>query len=108
MNPKRTFPWAPAMSMMAGVFVLSACSLPTPAAREVLQISANGQYTLQGQSVGREQLQDTLAQDRRRASTLLVELRPSPHAEMATVLYAVHAVESAHARLAFADGTDRL
>lgn len=83
--------------------MLAGC-LPAPGVHEVLQISADGQYQLDGRSVAREQLRQVLAQEQQRVKTLLIELHPSPEAGMEAVNFSIQAVKSAHARLAFTRG----
>jgi biopolymer transport protein ExbD len=83
--------------------VLSGC-MPQAGMHEVLQISEDGQYRLEGKTVPRPQLLSTLIEEQRRLRTLQVELRPSPRADMEAVRFAVQAIQSAHAGLAFTRG----
>lgn len=83
--------------------VLSGC-MPQAGVHEVLQISADGQFLLEGKAVPKPQLLSTLAQEQGRVQTLQVELRLSPRADMEAVQFAVHAIQSAHAGLAFTRG----
>ena len=83
--------------------VLSGC-MPQAGVHEVLQISADGQYRLEGQAVPKPQLLSTLVEEQGRVQALQVELRLSPRADMEAVQFAVHAIQSAHAGLAFTRG----
>lgn len=83
--------------------MLAGC-MPQAGVHEVLQISADGQYQLAGQAVSRPQLLSTLVKEQRRIPALQVELRPSPRADMEAVQFAVHAIRSAQAGLAFTRG----
>ena len=101
MNAKSAY-FLPAGLSMA--LMLAGC-MPQAGVHEVLQISADGQYRLKGQSVSRPQLLSTLVEEQQRIPTLQVELRPSPRAEMEAVQFAVQAIRSAHAGLAFTRGS---
>lgn len=83
--------------------VLSGC-MPQAGVHEVLQISADGQYRLEGKAVPKPQLLSTLVEEQGRAQALQVELRLSPQADIEAVQFAVHAIQSAHAGLAFTRG----
>ena len=84
--------------------VLSGC-MPQAGIHEVLQISADGQYRLEGKAIPKPQLLSTLVEEQGRVQALLqVELRISPRAGMEAVQFAVHAIQSAHAGLAFTRG----
>ena len=83
--------------------VLSGC-MPQAGVHEVLQISAEGQYRLEGKVVPRPQLLSTLVEEQRHVRALQVELHLSPRADMEAVQFAVHAIQSAHAGLAFTRG----
>ncbi len=84
--------------------ILAGC-MPQAGVHEVLQISADGQYRLEGQVVSRQQLLSTLVEEQQRVPALQVELRPSPRADMEAVQFAVQAIRSAHASLAFTRGS---
>ncbi len=82
---------------------LSGC-MPQAGVHEVLQISADGQYRLEGKAVPRPQLLSKLADEQRHVRALQVELHLSPRADMEAVQFAVHAIQSVHAGLAFTRG----
>lgn len=84
--------------------MLAGC-MPQAGVHEVLQISTDGQYRLEGRAVSRQQLLSTLIEEQQRVPALQVELRPSPRADMEAVQFAVHAIRSAHAGLAFTRGS---
>lgn len=91
---------------LAALAMLAGC-LPAPGVHEILLVSAGGQYQLDGRVVAREQLQQVLAGERQRFQDLLVEVRPSPQADMEAVKFSIQAVRSAHARLAFTHDESR-
>ena len=101
MNAKAAI-FLPAGLSMA--LILAGC-MPQAGIHEVLQISADGQYRLEGQAVARPQLPSTLLEEQRRVQALQVELHISPRADMAAVQFAVQAIRSAHAGLAFTRGS---
>ncbi|MDL2338538.1 MAG: hypothetical protein QFE16_11920 [Pseudomonadota bacterium] len=86
---------------------LSACHVPRPVVRSVLQISPAGAFTLDGKPLMPEQLSGLLAARRAAESDLFVEVRASPEADMSAVKGAIEAVKLAHCRVVFAseDGT---
>lgn len=88
-----------------GMALILAGCMPQAGVHEVLQISADGQYWLEGQAVSRQQLLSTLVEEQRRVPALQIELHPSPRADMEAVQFAVQAIRSAHAGLAFTRGS---
>ena len=101
---KRYPPFLP--SALLSLAMLAGC-MPDPGAHEILLISADGQYQLDGRPVAREQLAQVLAGERQRLQDLLVEVRPSPQASLDAVKFSIQAVKSAHARLAFTHDESR-
>lgn len=86
--------------------MLAGC-MPAPGVHEILLISADGQYQLDGRIVAREQLAQMLTRERERLQDLQVEVRPSPRADLDAVKFSIQAVKSAQARLAFTHDESR-
>jgi hypothetical protein len=70
---------------------------------EVLKISDQGKFSLNGVSVPRDQLRSSLIEEQLRVRTLFAEIVASPHSDIEAVKYAVEALKAAQVRFAFID-----
>lgn len=91
---------AAVLALCAG---LAACSPPPPGVHEVLKISAQGEYTLNGVPVAKDQLHATLVAEQARVKDLFAEIVASPEAEMSAITFALDTLKSVNARIAFID-----
>jgi hypothetical protein len=85
------------------VLLLSACLPPPPGVHETLTISDQGEFSLNGVSVPREQLRSSLTAEQRRVKTLFAEIVASPRSDIEAVKYAVEALKTTQVRFAFID-----
>jgi len=83
--------------------LLSACVPPPPGIHEVLKISDQGKFSLNGVSVPREQLRSAVGVEQRRVPTLFAEIAASPRSDMEDVKYVVDTLKAAQVRFAFID-----
>ena len=91
------------LAVTLATLVLSACVPPSPGVHEILKISDEGGYSLNGLAIPREQLRDRLAAERLHVQTLYAEIIASPQSDIADVKYAVEALKATHVRFAFID-----
>lgn len=80
---------------------LTACYQPKPVVHAVLQIGADGSYTVQDTPVDKANLATTLVQAHEREPSLMVELRPATGMAMPPIDFALQAVKASNARLSF-------
>lgn len=91
------------LAVLTSMLWLVACTPPPPGVHEVLKISDQGAYTLNGVAVPKAQLATALTQEQGRVKALFAEIVASPHSDMAAVTYAVEALKAAQVRFAFID-----
>lgn len=85
---------------------LTACRTPDPVTHATLGIGDDGQYTFQHQPVARAQLVATVQKAKQENDSLLVDVEVTPKTDMAAIQFALDAIRSAHARVAFAHPHD--
>jgi biopolymer transport protein ExbD len=90
------------LAALAASTALSACYVPQPASHARLDVSSSGAFVLNGQALAANQLEGALQARQAQAPSLVVEIKISPESPMTAVRFAVTAVRSAHARVAFA------
>ncbi|MFO1217233.1 MAG: hypothetical protein U1E89_02505 [Burkholderiaceae bacterium] len=83
------------------VAALAGCYEARRADHATLEISAAGEYRLQGRSVAAPALQAAVQAVPHGGANLVVEIKASPRAEVSSVQAAVQAVKAAHAQVAF-------
>lgn len=87
--------------LAAPAFVLAGCGLPRPDTHALLQVSAAGQFALDGRPVRADALTGAFGALRVPGTELLVEISASPHADIHAVQAAVRDSRLAHAEVAF-------
>jgi biopolymer transport protein ExbD len=101
-----THPTALRLLPLVAWVALSACRTPDPVAHATLGIGGDGQYTFKHQAVERHQLASALQKAKQENDSLLVDVEVTPKTDMAAIQFALDAIRSAHARVAFAHPHD--